>query len=365
MWTYINKENVDNYIQQYPVLEQDWNAYNLLETQDVIFLPKLFKFNYPSSYLEEYMGKTQPNPIKVNFSFTGTLRPLQEEAWNIVKKLYDKHNHINGILKLFPGAGKTVLATFIASQLGIKTCILVDNDNLMKQWINAFINFTNLNEDSIGIIKQSLFVTNKPVTIAMIQSLSSKMKRNFVNTINKMDGAGFGLTLWDEVHEAANTDKRARVSLLFRTNNNIGLSATPFQTGYQEILMKNTIGEILYDTKQYDLQPQYYFVYFNSNLDKKYNYVMSKFQDYIKKKSFWNSIISNSSKYLDLIGKYTYNLLHNNHKTIIICMNHKQINAISEKLDQIGVEHRRFYGKEREIDISNDSVVVATYQFCG
>lgn len=364
-WTYINKNDIPNYIIQYPVLESFWDGLVLLETKDAVFLPEHFYKNYPSDYLGSYEGKNKVDPITVNTKFVKKLRPLQEEAWNAVKTIYDKNGYCNGILKLFPGAGKTVLASYLTCALKFKTCIIVDNENLMKQWIQEYLEFTNLTVDDIGIIQQKLTVTNKPVTICMVQSLLSKIKHNFNKAFAEIDSARFGLVVWDEAHGTSSSENFAKSSLLFRTPNKIGLSATPFHIGLSEALMKNTIGDIIYETKEYELAPKYYFVYYNSGLQEKIGRKMFVIKDYIKKKAFYNSQILESTKYRQLICKYTTNMIKSGYKLMIICITKKQVQTISEELTNCGIENRRFYGDEREIDKVNDSVVVATYSFCG
>jgi len=93
--------------------------------------------------------------------------------------------------------------------------------------------------------------------------------------------------------------------------------------------------------------------------------MLMKIQDYIQKKSVYNSILPKSPKYIELATKYAKNLKKNGHVVIIICMNIKQIEAISDSLTAAGVENRKFYGKKREIDKDKDTVIVATYSFCG
>jgi len=89
----------------------------------------------------------------------------------------------------------------------------------------------------------------------------------------------------------------SKVSLLFRTRNILGLSATPFQTGVAEVLMKNTVGEIISDSKNYDMKPEYRLLSYQSKLDRKKLYVLGKFSEYIQRKSFYNKIIIESVIY--------------------------------------------------------------------
>lgn len=379
MWVYIKKENLDKYISQYPELEENINAITLMSAKDSLFLPRLFMNNFPSQFLVNHPGKKAVIPNSVNFKFTKELRPSQKPAVAQILKKFKTNGFVNGICKAYPGFGKTVITTYIAAQMGLRTCIIVDNSELMRQWIESFITFTDLTVDDIGIIQQKLFVIDKPVTIAMTQSLLSKLKNNFNKTFKTIDDAGIGLLFYDEVHCTSSSEKFAKVSILFRTRNVIGLSATPFQSGLSEILMHNTIGDIIYETKDYDLTPKYYFVYYDSELaeqpsgwkrkkdGKDINIYtrLGRIQDYVRRKSYYNSVITKSQRYLNIIRNYTSNLVKNDYKVMIMCMTKKQVTEISDSLTQFGVVNRRFYGDERDIDKINDKVIVVTYSFCG
>jgi len=325
--------------------------------------------NFPSNRLMRYDGKKIVAPGKTNFKFTGVLRTNQVPIVETIFKHLSMNNHVNGIIRARPGIGKTVVAIYVAAQMGVKTCVIVDNTSLLEQWIKAIFDFTTLTENDIGIVKQKLTVTNKPVTIAMCQSLLSKIKGNIQSAFEFIDESQFGLVFYDEVHSTSSSEKFAKVSLLFRTKNILGLSATPFQTGSAEILMKNTIGEVIYETNEYDLKPRYYMVYYDSDLGQrdggKYSRRLLRVNDYIKRKALYNKLIVESEVYLNLIGNYTKNLLKNEHRTIIICFTKKQVTSISERLTQFGVVNRRYYGEEQEIDKENDKVLVVTYSFCG
>lgn len=369
MWTYLLKKHTDEYLDQHPVLSDVFNQICLLETKDAWFLPRLMIDSFPSNRLMRYNGKKIVEPGKTNFKFTGVLRPNQVPIVETIFKYLSMNNHVNGIIRARPGIGKTVVAIYVAAQMGVKTCVIVDNTSLLEQWIKAIFDFTTLTENDIGIVKQKLTVTNKPVTIAMCQSLLSKIKGNIQSAFEFIDESQFGLVFYDEVHSTSSSEKFAKVSLLFRTKNILGLSATPFQTGSAEILMKNTIGEVIYETNEYDLKPRYYMVYYDSELGQrdggKYSKRLLRVNDYIKRKALYNKIIVDSEVYLNLIGNYTKNLLKNEHRTIIICFTKKQVTSISERLTQFGVVNRRYYGEEQEIDKENDKVLVVTYSFCG
>lgn len=365
MWCYLNQDNESAFLQQYPKLEQYWNNLVLLRTRDAVFLPRLFHNKYPSEYLVQYEGKTEAKVENIDFEFQGDLRPLQKKAIKTVYNLYEQNGYVNGIIKLPPGTGKTVLTVYIASLLGLKTCIVLNNDNLFRQWIKEIMKFSNCTEDDIGIIRQKMFVTEeKMFTIAMSATLTSKLKRDLNKAFHDINDSGFGLVVYDEVHSTSATEVYSKSSLLFRTKNILGLSATPFHYAESEILMKNTIGDIIYESNEYEMTPEYNIIHYHSGLQK-YQFAMNKIPDYIKKKALYNKILLNSEVYLNLIKRIVKKLYSMNRKIIIICMTKKQVKLISEHLDIMGIDHRRYYGDEKELDKETDNVLVATYAFSG
>jgi superfamily II DNA or RNA helicase len=363
MWVYLNKEHIDEYLNKYTDLAEGFNSYILVETKDAVFLPRLFYKNYPDNNLKIHYGQKQVTPEEVQFKFTGKLRPDQVPIVNTIIDEFKRTGKVNGIIKARPGIGKTVMSVYIASKLGLKPCVVVDNDNLMKQWIRAFLDFTDLEIGDIGIGRQKSFGIDKKVCIFMVQTLLGRIKKDTTQAFATVDSGRFGVVFYDEVHNTSASEKYSKSSVLFRTLNILGLSATPFHCGPAEILMKNTIGEILYETNVYDLKPKFKLIYYNSGLSK-YTYMIGKVGDYLRKKAMYNSIVQKSQVYLDLITDTTKKLLEEKHKTMILCFTEKQVQAISEALTKAGIENLRFYGKEREIQYTED-VIVATYSFCG
>lgn len=377
MWTFIKKNNINEFLEQYPSLKDYIHNLTLYETSDAIFVPRLFANNYQSDCLEIFSGKKQISQ-PVDIIFTGKLRDKQKVAVKQLLSFYEKNQALFGIGKMFPAFGKTVVAVYIASILKMKVCIILDNKELLNQWTDSFTKFSNIKEEDIGFIRQNKFEIEKPVVIAMTQSLLSKIKRNFKETFHEIDNARFGFIVYDEVHSTSSSENFAKVSILFRTRNILGLSATPFQTGLAEILMRNTIGETIYETKDYDLKPKYYFVYYDSQIadlasgwkkqktkeDITIKERIGRVTDFIKKKTLYNKFLTSSLSYLSIIASYTKKLLEKDYRIIIMCMTVEQIKSISERLTENNIEHRRFYGSETEIDKENDKVLVVTYSYC-
>lgn len=367
MWTYIENENIEEYINTHPKLEEFWNLYSLANNEQITFLPRYFNINFPSKHLINYAGQKKGHveyledaKLKKNLK----LRPKQQEAFDTVSKLYESNKFVNGILKLPTGSGKTVLAIYMAIKFKIKTAIIVNNKKLLKQWITAILEYTNLTEQDIGLIAQQIVsYKNKKIIMCMSQTLSSKMKSSISKIFNNVDAAGIGLVFFDEVHTASAAELNAKVSLLFRTKNVIGLSATPFHITYQDILMKNTIGNIIFESNEYPVVPNCYIQYFDSKLTK-YKYIY-KISDFIKQRAMYNKFIVNSESYFDSIIDVVNQMRANNEdpQILIIAMTLNQIDLISGKLTEHNLDHEILTGAHSEIS-ETCNIIVGTYKFC-
>lgn len=376
MWTLIRNNSIEEYLSQYPYLREYWDKFELLKTNDFTIVPKLFINNFPSKYLQEYNGKKKNIIEKISFKFTKDLRKLQKEAKDVAIQYYKEHSKINGIFKLPPGAGKTYLAVMFASLFKVKTCVIVNKKDLLRQWTDSILDCSDLTIDDIGLVHEKHFTLNKPISLCMAQTLLSKLKTDLTETFQKIQSEGIGLVIYDEVHSTSSSEQFSKVSLLFDTDNVIGLSATPFHTGESKILMNNTIGEIIYESKEYEVTPKFKFILYNSGLSKitmttkknkkiplaKY---IQFFDDYIMRKTYYNQFITQSSKYGEMILKYTKDLLDCGHKIIILAMTNAQVDYICNILTNNNIEHRKRTRINPEFDKDNDRILVTTYKLSG
>lgn len=356
MWSVIDKKNFNQFIDKYSELSNDQDLYKLYETEEKIFVPRFFYKSYPSKFIKVY--NPEPHIEKINLTFNGEPRENQRPLIHTILSIYDRDQCVNGIIKCFCGFGKTACSIYLATKLGMKTLFVVDKDSLYKQWIQEIVKFTGVGAEDIGLIKGNLFVVeNKPFVVTTVQTLVSKIKREPKIMYEKMKTAGFGLVIYDECHNTSASEKYAKSSILMGAPNIIGLSATPFKPGGQDILMKNVIGDILYDEVGYKSIPTISFHLYKSGLEK--HSKRMGFLDFIGAKAYYNKIITTSPKYMDLLSKFVKEDMNDGHKTIIICWTEKQLQAISDRLTEDGIEHRQFYGKKREFS-HDDKVLVVT-----
>jgi len=171
---------------------------------------------------------------KVDLKFLGDLRDSQKPI--IDASLKHMKTFGGGLLQLHCGAGKTVLALYLACALNVKTLIIVHKSFLQNQWYERIQEFTNAR---IGIIRQKKKdVENKDIVVGMLQSIS---QIDYDLEIFK----GFELIIVDECHHIAS---RVFSRALYKTGckYTLGLSATPKRSDGLTKVINWYLGDIMY-----------------------------------------------------------------------------------------------------------------------
>ena len=177
--------------------------------------------------------------IEINVNFNGTLRERQLFIGNKFMDHIKKGNY-GGLLDLYTGAGKTVLALWLLSQLKRKTLIIVHKGFLLEQWIERIEQY--LPDAKVGRIQgQNIDIEDKDIVIGMLQSLS--MKEYPEDMFSQ-----FGLTIIDEVHHmSAEVFCRALENIV--TMYHIGLSATMERKDGLTKVFKMFLGDVIHKEK--------------------------------------------------------------------------------------------------------------------
>ena len=375
MWTRIKKNEYNDFIDKYPNLgefKDELILYNDKEN-DIYYLPRHTYKSYPSPELEFKIDKNwSVKYFNDDIKFSGELRPNQKPVVDKVLNILNNEDKLDydklGIIKAIPGFGKTFVGIYIASQLKYKTIIMVDKELLIygeDQWLDNIIKFTNLEEKDIGIIKGDIFTATEdtPIILGMVQTFTSRSKEGFNEFYKKIRNLGINLVFFDECHKTTAGSKYARCSLFFNTKNILGLSATPYANNLHKIMIDNTVGKVISENKKYELKPKYYAIKYNSGLHKNHYKSIVRCRDFINRRGMYNKILYKSTEMQILVKKLCEKCLEKNHRIMIICWTKKQLLSLSDVLTENGFENRRFYGKEKEIDKSNDKIVVATYKY--
>lgn len=146
----------------------------------------------------------------VDFSFSGSLRPYQEQAVAEVEK------RSFGVLEAGTGSGKTVMALAIIAARRQPTLILVHTKELLYQWQQRIRQFLGLAAGLVGDAHLDI----QPVTVAIVNSA-----RKRVDELVPL----FGHLVVDECHRVPATLFTDVVSR-FDCHYLLGLSATAFRS---------------------------------------------------------------------------------------------------------------------------------------
>lgn len=153
-----------------------------------------------------------------------------------------------GVVQLYCGAGKTVLAIIAASKLAVPTLILVDNTFLLTQWREEIRLHTNLEPDDVGLIQGSTADWKKPVVLATYQTMAARAEVLPLEVIQ-----WFGLVIWDELHHLS-AETFSRSASLF-PGYRLGLSATPVRDDGRHVIADGHLGPVIYKNLETDLKP--------------------------------------------------------------------------------------------------------------
>jgi superfamily II DNA or RNA helicase len=184
----------------------------------------------------------------ISVSFCGELYPEQQKSADKMLK-YD-----TGILGAATAFGKTAVGAYLVSARKVNTLILVHNTEIMKNWVEDFEKFLDINEEPpdyktpTGRMKKRksvigrLYAGHNSVTgiidVAMISSLG---KKGEINQLVK----DYGLVIMDECHHGASQTAEEVLSEV-NAKYVYGLTATPKRDDGQEQKVFMQFGPIRY-----------------------------------------------------------------------------------------------------------------------
>lgn len=175
---------------------------------------------------------------EIRVSFSGTLRPQQQEAADALL------SHDIGVLPAATAFGKTVTAAYLIAQRKVNTLILVHSTALLEQWENSLSEFLILEEEpeakppkrgrrkkpsAIGKLGAGKNTLNGCVDIAIMQSV---VKADEVKPFVK----DYGMVIVDECHHVS-AFSFEKVLKAVSAKYVCGLTATAIrQDGHQPII---------------------------------------------------------------------------------------------------------------------------------
>ena len=298
------------------------------ESKRKLYLPRFYgvsEFGNPKSVKLE-------TPETVEMKFTGSLKPKQLP---IVKAFMDCISGLEsagGIISVPCGYGKTVLALYLASKIGLKTLVIVHKEFLMNQWKERIEQF--LPEVSVGKIQRN--VINKDgnqIVIGLLQSIS-------MIDYPEETFSGFGLVIYDECHHlGAEVFSRALMKTVAPYT--LGLSATPNRTDGLTKVFCWYLGEIIYKItkrEQENVDVNVYRYYHESNEYSK------EVQNQMKNPNLplmINNICSFKPR-IDLIVKLVTDCVIEGRKILLLSDRKNHLGILKEEFDNYKLKHPDF-----------------------
>lgn len=168
------------------------------------------------------------------------LRNSQEECFKRCISQISNFEYGGGIVQLETGMGKTVISIKLILQSRLKTLVIVNKVELMKQWAKEITRWCP--GVKIGIIQGPRFETKGyDVVIGMLQTIS--IRENITCDSLK----DFGMCIIDEVHNVS-SEVFSRLMLKVRPRYIFGLTATLKRSDGMEKLIHWYIGDSVYDS---------------------------------------------------------------------------------------------------------------------
>jgi superfamily II DNA or RNA helicase len=218
------------------------------------------------------IDKRKDTPFTHNIKFTGDLyggeikRGQKTVDQKSVVKDFLKAGG-NGIICCPPRSGKTVIASYITCQLGVKTLILADQNEFLQQFYATFVGDDASDRGAMTNIanmpdkKQVIRLIDSPRDLEGIKNvdiilcnyrkfiLSSKSLKRLTKTLGHV-----GFVIIDEVDAAGARGFYSVLSKL-KCKYKLGLSATWERKDGRSWLLKKTIGKVTSDIEGVGFKP--------------------------------------------------------------------------------------------------------------
>lgn len=197
--------------------EEDVKVYAYREADGYLHVPRQLGLRICLREDIPYEDQTSAGfPIK--FSRIPAPRAYQVDPLAELELIAD--DYFDFMFRARTGWGKTVGGLIFAARRGATTLILVDQENLKAQWIEALTTHFGLPLDKIGVVQGKVCkYEGCPVVVAMVQTLTQRrMPAAFY--------AYFGTVIVDEVHTIG-APTFSQVLFDFPATCRIGISATP------------------------------------------------------------------------------------------------------------------------------------------
>ena len=358
-------ENINDFIFRDPISKR-------------IVLPKYFwhaTINYLEKKIPDIRNVTFPPKLLAattidNVELKPGIKPrdYQNDVIESIVEEYNSKNYLRAIVKGSTGFGKTFVALYtILFRLKLKPIIVVHNEVLFQQWINAITNYFNIDESRIGRIQGSDLSKiekeiDKDILIVKSQSLLSQVKRADLEKLYELynDKAKISCVIFDEAHLSSAALKFAKPAALFSTPNVLALSATPFRKGLHKLVMQSTVGDNIIESAHINMLPEVDIKIIDGKINGTASYKISRMSSYVQKLGIYNSTTSKTPLFIEHIINEVKTLLSSKHRILIIAANNTMVKELVDILKVNDINSAAFTAQNR--DYGDADVIVSNLQ---
>lgn len=217
--------------------ELEGRVHCYVETKKRIGLPRHYGLEYLQSIAMPH-DDLRSRGQKVKYPKQITLKDYQVPVVDQMVEAAETESDFK--VSAATGKGKTVMALAFIAKLGRNAVIVVDQEDLLKQWIERCLDpeLLGLSEDDIGVVRSDKCeYKDKKIVIAMVQSLA---QRDYPEEFYDY----FGVAVWDEAHTAG-APTFSQTFFMFSSYVRIGVSATIKRRGPTNKILDYNLGEVL------------------------------------------------------------------------------------------------------------------------
>jgi len=296
----------------------------------------------PFAYGTQHGFKAMPHTkLSQAFQFKGTLRPEQKIVRNEVAEILNRTGSV--ILSTHVGFGKSILATYFAYKIQLKTLIIVNRLVLIKQWTEVLGQF--IESPKVHVLKPNGII-DWDCDFFIVNAINIP-KMGYMPEI--------GLVIVDEVHLIVSKVVSSCFQYLTPTYL-IGLSATPYRMDGLDVLLDLHFGK-----ERVDRQLKRSHIVYR---------VETRFTPKVVRqrngKTDWNDILNQQATDENRNNMIVNIILSNpNLNFMVLCKRIDQIKILQKKLEEKGIVAEYIYGDKQPDTRQQNRILIGTTQKLG
>lgn len=268
-------------------------------------------------------------------------------------------------LEAAPGSGKTVIGIKLIVDIGRTALVIVPKSDLVEQWINRFLEYTNIKRESIGIASGGVCEwEGKDIVIGLVHTVvldrwSESFKKNF------------GVVLFDECDSSIPPTTFSPAACMFPARYRIGMTASSTRTdGLHKVFEDHICQFRVVCKKSNTLKPSIIMHYYKESSGTVPHYLVER----MSRRGVLISHLASNPERNKLIAAYAHKSYEVKRPTLVISDRKEQLKEIHKILtsgykippSKIGfyvrtLDNKTIKKKEKERIANDCEIILGTY----